>query len=69
MVTGDFQNHRKIGAVRSRKVEIGVHCASAVGTLLPFYNLYCSFINIAGIPVTLKISCLLRLGALVVVQL
>ena len=68
MVTGDFQNHRKKGAVGSGKVEIGVHCASTVGTLLPFYNLYCSFINIAGIPVTLKIPCL-RLGALVVVQL
>ena len=26
------------------------------GNLLPFYNLYCSFINIAGTPFTLKIT-------------
>ena len=38
------------------------------GTLIHFYNLYGSFINIAAIPLNLEILCL-RLDAPVVVQL
>ena len=55
------------GPIRLNQVYT-VHAAWDGGTLIHFYNLYGSFINIAAIPLNLEILCL-RLDAPVVVQL